>query len=131
MLGLRRLEQAAEEPDTRRSVSTWGARNRLILVGLIVTAVGLIALVPVSAIRPRYHGLESISAFDTWLLWHGWSRGVDEYTGQEKAYFARLDLYRRWRLGVLVVAGVGVVILAGSLLVPKRSAPPPGRMSEP
>jgi len=121
MRALRLLERVTPKPDAARPTrSAWGARQGLLLLGVLVilAALGLMALLHSS--RPRLHDVEDLPPIRTWLLWQELRQGLQERPVGEKEFLERVTRYRRW-IGVLwVVAGAGVLIMAGSRFVPQK-----------
>lgn len=121
MRALRLLERAAPKPSAGPPPrSAWGARQRLLLLGAVITiaALGLTALLYSS--RPRRADVEDLSPIRTWVLWQELRQGVKQRRRGEKRFLERVTRHRRWMGVLLVVSGAGMLIMAGSRLVPDR-----------
>ena len=110
------------EPDTSKpakpATRPWGARQRLILLGAVITVVALSLTVLLYLTRPRRAEIESFSPIQTWLVWQDLRQGVRRPPPGETRFLERVKLNRRWTSVLLVVVGLGVLIIAGSFLVP-------------
>ncbi len=137
--GLKNLERVVTpKPATK---TTWGPRQQVLLIGIIICATGLgIAgyfrhyrpLPPPRELRieliPKH--VESLSLMQTLALWGALERGLPEHSAlEQQAYQKARDAYHR-RAGVaLFIAAVGLVMMVISLFIPKKHSRhrPPGK----
>lgn len=131
MRALRLLERVAPKPGAGRPArSTWGARQSLLLLGAVITIAALSLTALLYSSRPKLADVEDLSPIRTWLLWQELRQGVEQRPLGEKQFLERVTRYRRWIGVLLVVSGAGVLIMAGSRLVPgrhrARTIRPPG-----
>lgn len=151
MRGLAELERATPEPATGRSSSTehpsgaaqgmpapsraaarsstsvWGTRQRLLLIGALLSLLGLGMAGWFHFARPRVVPTEAMAPIDTWRMWQDLRHGIDQHPDWEEFYLESLATYRRWMIVASFVIGVGVVVMASSLLAPSRRRRRPGR----
>jgi hypothetical protein len=109
------------------STSAWGARQRLLLVGALLTVVGCILTAVLYIWRPRLADVESLAPHNTWRLWQDLRYGVEYRPPWEELYFANVEANNRWMIVTSAVAVVGVLTIASSLLVSTRRARRPAR----
>jgi len=124
LLALKRLEQAEETQQATGAVPiAWGARQRIVLIGTVVSALGLALAVTYYATRPKKASLISVPPLASLMIWESLKMGVDvPPTPHEKAEVADLEYHYRWVVLGMAVAVIGAGILMTSLLVRK---PPP------
>ena len=138
MRDLRVLKRAEAPAAAARPASTWGARQAVLLLGALIT-LAAVAAVAVTIYRyqtyqtrPKILDADELTPFGTWLLWQQdlrpgierpfvWQQPLER---AQKRYKRRLDI-----IGVL--AGIGVLTMICSLLIPKqgprrRKRPPRG-----
>ena len=118
-----RASQGAPAPAkaaARRSASVWGTRQRLLLIGALVTVLGLGMAGYFHLVRVQLIDTESMAPIHSWRLWHELRHSVDQRPPWEEFYLESRAAYRRWMMVAAVVAGVGVVVMASSLLAPSR-----------
>lgn len=118
--GASEATRASGRATARRSTSVWGRRQKLCLIGALITLVGLGWVGCLHLIRPRLIRTESMAPIHTWRLWHDLRHGIDQHPDWEALYHKSLRTYRRWRIVASFVAGVGVLVMASSLLAPSR-----------
>jgi hypothetical protein len=104
----------------RRSASVWGTRQRLLLIGALLTLLGLGMAGYFHLVRVRLVDTESMAPIQSWRLWHDLRYSIDQRPPWEEFYLASRAAYRRWMMVPAVFTGVGVVVMASSLLVPSR-----------
>ncbi len=109
------------------SASAWGSRQRVLFIGAVITALGLGVFAVLYLLRPRMSDISTLSPAQTWYVWHDVRQGIERRTEWEATYLDRLAANRRWRNVALGIAGVGVLTIAGSLLVFRRLRPGPNR----
>lgn len=113
--------------------SAWGTRQRLLLIGAVITTVGVAMGAYFYLFRPRQYAAERLAPLQTWNVWRDLSHGIDQRPAWEAAYLEFLASYHRWMIVAGTITGVGVIVMGGSLLAPrsrrKRRArrPPPRR----
>jgi len=91
-------------------------------MGLLVTLVGLAALASVHFSRHPAVPIQELSPLETWFVWHQEIRpGIDHLPPWEKAYLSGTKTHKRWMGVAATVAGVGVVTMLTSLLIPARA----------
>ena len=124
LLGLRRLEQTEASQRPPGSIpSPWGANQRIVFVGTVISAIGLAVAIAYYATRPRKPDFSSAPPLLTLMIWESLKMGVDvPPTPHEKAEVADLEYHYRWVVLGMAVAVIGAGILMTSLLVRK---PPP------
>lgn len=127
-------EPAARKRVASRPGSTWGARQRLLFVGAIVTAIGLGLLAYLYLRRPRLPEMESLTPIGTWRMWHDLRHGIEYRPEWVELYLESVAASQRWMIVAGAIATVGALLLASSLLVstrrPRRRTrrpPPKGR----
>lgn len=122
LLALATLKRAEPGPAATKPPATWGARQRLILVGAMITAASLGVGIRLYLGRPTIP-VEKLSPAQAWALWLDLREDVGQRRQREEQYLELLKQYHGWMGLVGFVAAVGVLTMAGSLLVPKsRSA---------
>lgn len=122
--GLKR-SQSGEKGRTRGSAaktptSSWGGRQRVLLVGTVITIVGLALAIFFHVTRPRLAPIESLAPYTTWQLWHDLRTGVDRRPQWEEYYLEGVAIRQRWVVVASTIGGIGVLIMACSMLVPSR-----------
>ena len=126
MRQLTELERAGRKP---RAV-TWGARQKAIFVGAVITAVGLVVVAVFYFGRPQVLAVEDLSPYGTWQRWHDLRQGIELRPPWEQAYLDAAAAHRRWMVVGASVAALGAVVMAGSLVIsrprPKRPIRRPG-----
>ena len=131
LLGLKRLERAGSDAvdgaaGTRQT--TWGARQRLIFAGVVVSLVGIVVAVESFRTRPRIVDVAEYPPVAAFHLWESLKAGVDQPPSRvEIIMFAAIKQHHRWTMVGLAIAALGVLLATGSLLVRSRSfaKPPP------
>ncbi len=131
MSSLRRAEQ--ERPIA--PASRWGLRQRLMLIGALIALPALVAaaylfsnLPAQEQVVPTYAPLDSLTIGETWQIWQDLRSGVERRPYPVEEYYAKWAQRTRQWIGVaLVFFGVGMVVMIGSLFVPKtgRRRPTP------
>ena len=128
------LERAPPKAAPRRLKSTWDTRQALILVGVAITVVGLGWVTVLYVFRPRVIDPERLALIDSWRLWHDLSYALDQRPMWEQMYLDSLAKYRRWMVVACSTTGIGVLVMAGSVLLrarrpsrPRRRPPPKAR----
>jgi hypothetical protein len=115
-----RADQPARRARARRLRSAWGPRQRLLFIGAVIAAVGLAMGAWFYLFRPRVVEADRLAPIQSWALWRDLRHGVDQRPAWEAAYLEFLDRYHRWMIVAATITGVGVVVMASSLLLPKR-----------
>lgn len=113
----------------RGSTSAWGTRHRLVLIGGVVFVLGLSLAAVFYMLRPQWIDLERFAPIGTWRLWHDLRQGIDQRPDWEEQYTSSVASYHRWMVVASVIVGIGVLLMAAPLLVPKRR--PKGRVRRP
>jgi len=157
MRGLAELEPVGPSPDAGSSAAAspdamapkrvqrtsrgrgpvWGTRQRLLLIGAVITTVGVGMGAYFHVFRPRQLDAEGLAPIQTWNVWRDLSHGIDQRPAWESDYLEFLASYRRWMIVAGAITGIGVIVMGGSLLAPrsrrKRRArrPPPRRVGSP
>jgi hypothetical protein len=132
MLEIRRLERAELEAATEPR-RTWGFRQRLVLLGTVTTliaaflAVGLFLKRPVlrtPAPQQIETAAQNLTLTQSFAVWEALRAGLDSVPEQiRQEYTKRLATYRLWLLVTAVIACLGMICAASSLLVPRREQP--------
>lgn len=128
---LKPAEPPAAAP--RRARSAWGRRQRVMLAGLAIMAIG--ALWTGWELLQRPHPLEVASFRPAWavLYWTSLKRGVEYRMPFEVNYTTWLDDNNRWLAVAGVVTGLGLLTVGLSPLISNRrkaggvSRPVPGK----
>jgi hypothetical protein len=102
-----------------RPASEWGPRQRVLVVGAVITVLGLGMAGYFYLFRPRIPAAERMAPIDTWGLWHDLSQGLDQRPVWELQYLEGRAYYRRWMAVAGVVIAAGLLVTGGSLLIPR------------
>jgi len=132
MQGLSKLERApVERPRKRAGRAKWGAVQRLLLAGALVTVIGLGLVGYFYSIRPSPPDLGGLPPYDAWVLWQEYRQGPRGRLDWERHYDEHRSWHRRWMVFAGVVVGMGMLTMVSALMVPRpqpaRRARPPGR----
>lgn len=126
---MRQLTQLERAGRKSRGV-TWGARQKAIFAGAVITTVGLVVVAVFYLGRPQVLAVEELSPYGTWQRWHDLRQGIELRPAWEQEYLEAAAAHRRWMVVGATVAAVGVVVMAGSLVIsrpsPRRPIPRPG-----
>ena len=133
-LGAMKKLQRVEQKTKPAPMVRWGARQRVLLVGIIICAIGL-CIAGLFTIRrpvPPPHAqlievipqrVESLSLMQTIQLWGMLERGLPEGSSlEDQAYQKEYKAYLRRTTVALVIAGLGVLLMVISLFIPKKLA---------
>ena len=129
--GLKVLQQVTQE---KRAVPVvkWAARQRVLLLGIIICILGLGIAGFFTRGRPdpppHQHRIEHIPKFvedmslmETVQLWGRLERGLPDGLGLEDQRYQQLrQAYLRRTAVALAIAGVGVLVMIVSLFIPKK-----------
>ena len=131
LMEMRLLEPAPTAAPTGPSTTSWGHRNGLRLVGIVLLFLGvggeiwLYLHTPTSrfdVIDPELvqAPYKSLPAVRTWDVWQQWKQGLDRRIDQQ--YAAALQQFRIFQaaVGGIAVAGAGLIL--ASMLGPRRPA---------
>jgi hypothetical protein len=121
LLNLTRLKPA-EPPAAapRRAQSAWGLRQRIVLVGLAITAFGALWAGWELLQRPRRLDVTSFPPAVAVTYWKLLKQGVDRRLPVEILYAERLDENNLWLMVAGVVIGLGLLTVAFSPLISNR-----------
>jgi hypothetical protein len=121
LLNLTRLKPA-EPPAAapRRRRSAWGLRQRVMLVGLAIMAVGALAAGWELLQRPAWFEVSSCRPRDAVVYWSSLKQGVDRRMPWEFLYAERINENNRWLAVAGVVIGLGLLTVALSPLISNR-----------
>jgi hypothetical protein len=129
MKGLAALERAAPAERAKARKKKWGARQRVLLVGILVMAIGLGVAGWCRLFRPVLIDIQLLTPAQSWVLWQRLQGGLGNRQRDEIVYVT----LRRWnsywiRFG-LALAAAGAASVAGSFLIPdqRRRRPPVAR----
>jgi len=114
------VHPASGRSTIRRSTSVWGPRQRLVLIGGVVIVLGLGLAAAFYALRPQWIDMERLEPIGTWRLWHDLRQGIEQRPDWEEQYTRSVASYHRWMIVASVVVGIGVLLVAGPLIIPKR-----------
>jgi hypothetical protein len=117
--GLRALKRAPVEVAARPR-STWGLRQQLLLVGAMITVASLVVAGYFYRNRPQMIDLNTVSPMHAWVVWQELRLGVRFRSPEIGQYHAMVAAHSRWMGVVGVVAALGLLTMASSLLVPKK-----------
>lgn len=146
---LRDLEQLPrlEEPSRQRAAreSTWGPRQALTLVGLLVSGFSLLwgaylyATTPLEPVRPKFainhrmlqQQMDRMTLNQTFALWTQLAKGLNPKPhGAIQAYKARMKSYhefvhqrRDWIAADVVLGVVGLVVIAVARFAMRPASP--------
>ncbi len=133
MRGLAQLDRAGPESQvpgplpagTRKGASKaptshWGPRQGALLVGALIAALGFGFATHFYVTRPRIIEAASLSPLETWQLWFDLKQGIDQRPPWEEMYLRGIASYERWMIVVLTIAGIGVVVMAAALFIPRK-----------
>lgn len=130
MLGIKALELAEPESDWPISKSEWGARQRVILVGLVLVLASVAVLAFFHRGEPEppakiletdllERHTESLSLIQTMQLWDYLRQGFSTKREVDIYYERLLAAYHR-RMGItLVFLGLGILTLLGGFFIRK------------
>lgn len=118
-----RATRAPRGTTTRRPTSVWGPRQKRVFLGAVIVALGLAMAATFYLLRPRLINTEKLQPIQMWQLWRDLSHGIDQRPEWEAAYLKSMASFRRWMVASFIVAGIGVLVMASSLLVRGRHRP--------
>jgi hypothetical protein len=136
--GLKKLQQVAQESRPATTVK-WAARQRVLLVGILICLIGLgiagyfatgCPVPPPHQQRIEYipEYVEAMTLMETVQLWGRLERGLPDGSGLEgQAYQKMRQDYLRRTAVALVVAGAGLLVMFISLFIPKQKERPLSR----
>jgi len=104
----------------KRSSSNWGPRQGVLLVGGVITALGLGLATYYYLTRPQIINTARLSPIETWQLWFDLNQGIDQRPPWEEMYLRGVTNYRRWMVFVSSIAGIGLLMMAGALFAPRK-----------
>ena len=120
------LKRAEQEASPARPRNGWGTRQRLVLLGALLALPGIVLTTylllnrPKLAEVPTHAPLDSLTISETWNIWLDLRTGIQRHpTGMELYYQERLKANRQWTGVALAICGLGVLVMASSLLVPQ------------
>jgi hypothetical protein len=136
---IRMLEPAEEETPQQASPPLWGAPDQLLLIGIIFIGCGAIGAgllwyfwpitppeweVDLEIIREH---TQSLSLEQSMKLWE--RLGKEKWEREDHPYViyyrVESEAFTRWLMVAAVVAGIGIVLLILSMVVPSRARPRP------
>jgi len=120
MQALSRLEEAETTPP--QFASPWGARQRILLIGSVLTiiAFGFLSYFYV-LYRPERFDATKYCAMEAWTLWISLRAGIDQPPNQFDMAFMRALYVRKLYLGASVVfLGLALLVLSSAFFFPKR-----------
>jgi len=112
--------RSPQKPAPLRPTSAWGPRQRLGLIGAVIVVLGLLLGATFPLLRPRMIEAEQLSPIAAWRIWRDLRHGIEQPPPWEEMYFHSLAVHRRWMVVASVLTGVGVLVMASSLLVSRR-----------
>lgn len=99
-------------------MTAWGARQRVLFVGILISAAGLAVATWFYATRPRKPNTAALPPLLTLMLWESLKTGVGTPpTPAEQERITALQWHYRWSVFGLAVAVIGAGVLAGSLVM--------------
>jgi len=142
MRGLRSLETAeVSEPRAAAEAArpAWGPRQGLMLAGVLLVVLAIIPAgllyrqmpeklrfdVP-AVVTHNHEQIDQLPITETWVVWKEdiLGRGLIEYPLPEKQYNEyQRTMHQRWITFALCFAAVGVLMIVGSLAMPKPARP--------
>ncbi len=126
LLQMNMLEEVTESATARKPSPTWGWRERLRLLGIILLIVSLIGGGVLLWSRPRndpfspeeiQRAARALAPVDTWENWQRMKQGLDRRI--DKRYEAAMEKFRIWR-AVSVVVGLSGIALIVAGTIPHR-----------
>jgi len=135
MLKLSTLERAKRTERSRPPSASWGTRQGVFLLGLIITLAGSGFAAYVYLQRPKILPITDLTPRQTWFVWQLEIRpGLNQPPPGEKQFLAARKTYHVL-LGIAgSVAALGALVMFSSLLIPRRRPPTvrkPGRRRPP
>ncbi len=127
--GIGQLEPVEPDEPVRRRQARWDRRRGLILLGLVIAAAGGLWAGYLELTRPRLGDIQDMPPATTWALWQELRLGADRFPTPEARFFSeQLQQNRNWMLVAVIVAGAGVLVMAGAyaLLRPSYVSDPGG-----
>ena len=127
LLGLRRLEQAAETPDkVRRKPTAWGPRQALVLSGSILVLFGIGLASWCLSTRPRFIP-SALSPMNALTLWEYLKSGIDTRQARIEVWVAERRASANLWAGVGgALAAIGALMFVGALALARPSRKSPG-----
>ena len=130
LLDMTHLEPAPAEPVAESVSSTWGLRQRLRFLGIVLVLIALGGGVWLVIERPksRYDLIDPerirqsarhFTPSRTWDIWELMKKGLDRRT--DLPYEAAVDRFHLWQAGVAAVALAGLALIAAGTLGAKRT----------
>lgn len=114
-----RLELA--ETEAVRHAPHWGTRQRLLLLGWVLTAVAFGFIYFYVQKRPTRFNVTEYSAIQACELWASLKAGVDQPPMRHDLLYLRdVYLYKLSLAASMVLLGVGLLVLGSAFFFPKR-----------
>ena len=121
MRKLSTLKRAKRPEKGRPTTSTWGARQAVLLIGIIITLGGSAFAARVYYRRPTIPAIQDLTPYQSWFVWQGELRpGLRQPPPWEQTYLEAMKRFRRWMGLAGTIVGLGVVTMISSLLIPRR-----------
>jgi hypothetical protein len=135
MRKLSTLERTRRPERTRPPSTSWGARQAVFLLGVIITLAGLAFAAYLYLKRPQIPPVVDLNPRQTWIVWQQEIRpGLTQPPPWEGQYLAGVKTYRVLLGTAGSVAALGTLVIFSSLLIPRRRplrAKRPGRRRPP
>ncbi len=128
--GLRELEQVAVEAPSGPKGAAWGSRQAVVLVGIVVTLIGIALVAYFYSIRPRQEHFadpEVLTPLGSWYAWQELRTGAKTPSFTKFPYIEALNSYRRWMDVAIVIVVLGGLTVVGGLVLGKSGRGPASR----
>lgn len=120
MQAITELQRTEAAQETRRSPS-WGAPQRLILGGALVSAIGLAALAVLFWTRPKPPPVTELPPYESWIVWKQFRRGPSVPLEREQGFDETREIHRRWMAVAGVVVAIGLLTMFSAAMIPRKS----------
>lgn len=118
---MRRLPRVPDDEPAAANQGGWGLRQRLMMIGILIAALGLGSFGYFWHQRPRYLPMDDITPAQSFELWGYYRHSIITLTDRERAYLAVREANRKWQIASGSLAAVGLILIAAGFFVP---APP-------
>ena len=123
MREIKELEQCEQQRrvSSLDSKSNWGRREGQMLLGVLLTVIGLGLAAYFQISRPRLVDIASLSPIQTWMLWQDLRNGPDRHLSPpDQLYMERRAVNRIAIVVSLALASTGFLLMVVTSLMRKR-----------
>lgn len=117
MQGVRRLEQLTETADEPEPTSYGGVALGIAFLGLLISLVGGGIAGWTHMRKPTLIDMDYMSPWDTWLIWKSLQEGVRLPQYAESPYQLAMKEYSQHLTVGIVIAVIGILMLACSAII--------------